>query len=193
VSPGAEGSLGHGSVTQLIQQWRSGTPEALNDLVPYIYQELHRLAAGYLRRERPDHTLQATALVNEVYLRLAGAAAPHVENRKHFYGVTARLMRQILIDHARRHLTDKRGEGAITLSLDEALTCSVSTAEGFTALDEALEQLAAVDVRKARTVELRFFTGLTVEETAEVMGESVASVYRDMRFALAFIARQLQS
>ncbi|HWC96158.1 MAG TPA: ECF-type sigma factor [Candidatus Sulfopaludibacter sp.] len=162
----------------------------LDELVPRIYRELHLLASSYLRRERAGHTLQPTALVNEVYLRLA-ASSPHFQDRKHFYGVAARLMRQVLVDHARKHLSDKRGAGVVNLSLDEALCYSDSHAAEFTALDQALDKLAAVDERKARAVELRFFTGLTIEETAEVMGASVASVSRDMRFALAFLSRQL--
>jgi RNA polymerase sigma factor (TIGR02999 family) len=189
----AERALDAGSVTQLLEQWRNGETSALSQLVPYIYQELHQLASSYLRRERPDHTLQPTALVNEVYLRLAGSAAPNVTNRKHFYGIAARLMRQILVDHARKQLTGKRGDGQVPVSLNEALTYSVARAAEFTALDEALDRLAAIDERKARAVELRFFTGLSMEETADVLGTSVVSVYRDLRFATAFLGGQLEA
>ena len=182
-----------GSVTHLLDQWRSGETAALSELVPYIYQELHQLAAHCLRRERNDHTLQPTALVHEVYLRLAGSAAPNVQNRKHFYAIASRLMRQILVDHARRHTADKRGSGSVMLPLDEALTYSDVRAAEFSALDEALDRLAAIDDRKARAVELRFFTGLSIEETADVLGTSVVSVHRDLRFATAFLAGQLEA
>jgi len=182
-----------GDITLLLQQWREGRTEVLNDLVPFIYGELHQLAARALSQERPGHTLQPTALVNEVWLRLAGKSIPNLQGRRHFYAVAARLMRQILVDHARRHLTGKRGEGAVTLSLDDAFAYSSSSAAEFTALDQALERLAAIDERKARMVELRYFTGLTVEETAEVTGLSVVSVYRDMAFATAFLSGQLKT
>jgi RNA polymerase sigma factor (TIGR02999 family) len=189
----ADCPLDPGSVTHLLDQWRSGETSALSDLVPYIYQELHQLAASCLRHERSDHTLQPTALVHEVYLRLAGSAAPNVQNRQHFYAIAARLMRQILVDHARRHTADKRGSGTIALSLDEAVSYSEMRAAEFTALDQALDRLAAIDERKARAVELRFFTGLSMAETADVLGTSVVSVHRDLRFATAFLAGQLEA
>jgi RNA polymerase sigma factor (TIGR02999 family) len=180
-----------GDVTQLLQQWRAGSPEALDELIPYIYGELHQLARNVLGQERPGHTLQPTALVNEVYLRLAGKSIPDLPSRHHFYRVAARLMRQILVDHARRHLTKKRGEGARPIALDGEFTYCVSSAAEFTALDQALERLAQIDERKARIVELRFFTGLTAEETAEMMGLSTITVYRDLSFATAFLGEQL--
>src|SRR5262245_58019896 len=130
-----ESPITDGSITTLLQHWQDGESAALERLLPYIYDELHQLASIYLRRERPGHTLQPTALVNEVYLRLAGSRAPDVESRKQFYGVAARLMRQVLVDHARKHLAAKRGQGAPMLSLDEALTYSADCAEQFTALD----------------------------------------------------------
>jgi len=181
-----------GEVTALLEQWRQGRGEALDELVPYIYAELHRLATHELHQERAGHTLQPTALVNEVYLRLAGGAAPALENRRHFYAIAARLMRQILVDHARRHLSGKRGEGAPLLSLDDALGGPATSALEFTALDEALERLAQIEERKARLIELRYFTGLSIEECAGVIGVSVASVYRDLAFATAFLGRQLK-
>lgn len=190
---GLESGLDAGSVTRLLEQWRAGEEAALSQLVPYIYQELHQLAESYLRRERSGHTLQPTALVHEVYLRLAGAGAPDVRNRSHFYGVAARLMRQILVDHARKHLAGKRNEGAVAVPLDEALAYSADRAAEFTALDEGLDRLEAIDPRKARAVELRYFTGLTMEETAEALGVSLVSVYRDLRFATAFLAGHLES
>ncbi len=182
-----------GEVTVLLQQWRDGQASALEELVPFIYRELHGLAMSSLRRERSGHTLQPTALINEVYLRLAGSSAPKLENRRHFYSVAARLMRQILVDHARRHLSEKRGAGQPLASLEEAFAYSSTKAAEFSALDQALERLAKVDERKARVVELRFFTGLTMEEIAEVLGVSVVSIYRDMRFATAFLAQQLKT
>jgi len=182
-----------GQVTQLLQQWRDGSPEALDELIPYIYSELHQLARNVLNQERPGHTLQPTALVNEVYLRLAGKSIPDLPSRRHFYSVAARLMRQILVDHARRHLTQKRGEGVRPIPLDAELSYSSASAAEFTALDEALERLAQVDERKARIVELRFFTGLTAEETAELLGVSLITVYRDLSFATAFLGEQLES
>jgi len=182
-----------GEVTVLLQQWREGSASALENLVPFIYRELHGLAMSSLRRERSGHTLQPTALINEVYLRLAGGTAPKLENRRHFYSVAARLMRQILVDHARRHLSEKRGSGQPMASLEEAFAYSSSRAAEFTSLDQALERLAKVDERKSRVIELRYFTGLTMEEIAEVLEVSVISIYRDMRFATAFLARQLSA
>src|SRR3954462_2709880 len=150
-----------GSITQLLQGWREGRAEALDALLPYIYDELHSLASSYLRREQPGHTLQPTALVNELYLRLAGARPPDVDGRRHFYGVAARLMRQILVDHARRNLAEKRGGAMTPLSLDSSFAYSVERASDFAALDDALEALARINARSARVVELRFFTGLS--------------------------------
>ena len=180
-------------ITLRLQQWRDGHAEALDDMVPYIYEELHQLAKRALRRERPEHTLQPTALVNEVYLRLAGKSIPNLVSRHHFYSLAARLMRQILVDHARRHLSSKRGQKSVHISLADALEYSAASAAEFTALDQALERLAKIDERKAQIVELRFFAGLTVEETAEVIGISVVSVYRSLAFATAFLAEQLES
>jgi RNA polymerase sigma-70 factor (ECF subfamily) len=180
-----------GDVTQLLEQWRDGRAEALDELIPYIYGELHQLARSALSQERTGHTLQPTALVNEVYLRLAGSRIPDLPSRRQFYGVAARLMRQILVDHARRHLSEKRGEGTRHIALDAALTYSSSSAAEFTALDEALERLAEVHERKARIIELHFFTGLTVQETAELLGLSQITVHRDLSFATAFLGEQL--
>jgi len=189
----AEEGPSTGSVTHLLQQWRSGSADALEALVPYIYNELHQLASSYLRRERPGHTLQPTALVHELYLRLAGQRPPDVAGRRHFYGVVARLMRQILVDHARKHLARKRGVAATPLSLEEALCYSTDRAAEFAALDDAIEMLSRINQRSARVVELRFFTGLTVEETSAVIGVSANSVHRDLRFALAFLSQQLKT
>jgi RNA polymerase sigma-70 factor (ECF subfamily) len=182
-----------GSITHLLQQWREGKSEALESLLPYIYDELHQLASSYLRREHPGHTLQPTALVHELYLRLAGARPPDVEGRRHFYGVAARLMRQILVDHARRNLAEKRGGPAAPLALNEGLAYSTERAADFAALDDALDLLARINERSARVIELRFFTGLSVEETAALLSVSEVSVYRDQRFAIAFLSDQLKS
>jgi RNA polymerase sigma factor (TIGR02999 family) len=182
-----------GSITHLLQQWREGHTDALEALLPYIYDELHQLASSYLRREHPGHTLQPTALVNELYLRLAGARPPDVDGRRHFYGVAARLMRQILVDHARRNLAEKRGGPVSPLSLDEGLAYSTERAADFAALDDALDLLARINERSARVIELRFFTGLSVDETAALLSVSDVSVYRDQRFAIAFLSDQLKS
>lgn len=181
-----------GSITHLLQQWREGHADALDALLPYIYDELHQLASSYLRREHQGHTLQPTALVNELYLRLAGARPPDVDGRRHFYGVAARLMRQILVDHARRNLAAKRGGPATPVSLDEAFTYSVERAADFAALDDALDALSHINQRSARVIELRFFTGLSVQETAALLDVSEVSVYRDQRFAIAFLSGQLK-
>jgi RNA polymerase sigma factor (TIGR02999 family) len=180
------------AITQRLEEWREGRTEAFDAIVPFIYAELHRLAERALHHERPGHTLQPTALVNEVYMRLIGSRIPKLDGRRQFYALAARTMRQILVDHARRHLAGKRGSRPVHLPLDEALEYSVENAAAFSALDQALERLAQIDERKARLVELRYFTGLTVEETADVAGIGVASVYRDLAFATAFIGQQLE-
>jgi RNA polymerase sigma factor (TIGR02999 family) len=182
-----------GSITHLLQQWREGRTDALDALLPYIYDELHGLASSYLRREHVGHTLQPTALVHELYLRLAGARPPDVDGRRHFYGIAARLMRQILVDHARRNLAEKRGGALAPLSLDESFAYSVERAAEFAALDDALDALARINERAARVVELRFFTGLSVEEAAALLNVSEVTVHRDQRFAIAFLSNQLKS
>ena len=180
-------------ITERLQQWSEGDVGALDDMVPWIYGELHRLAESALRIEKPGHTLQPTALVNEVYLRLAGKGIPSLASRRNFYALAARTMRQILVDHARRELAGKRGERAPHVPLDEAFSYSGARAAEFTALDQALERLARFDERKARVIELRYFTGLTVEETADLLGMSMVTVNRDLNFATAFLADQLQT
>lgn len=180
-----------GDITRLLREWRGGNASALDEMVPHIYGELRELANSCLRRERSTHTLQPTALVNEVYLRLAGRSAPNLDNRKQFYAIAARLMRQILVDHARRHLAVKRGEGVTVLSLDQPLAYTVAQASEFSALDEALDELAKLDQRKARVIELRYFGGLTVEEISGVLGVAEITIHRDVRFATAWLAEQL--
>lgn len=178
-------------ITALLRDWRNGDEQALERLIPLVNDELRRLAARYLRRERPDHTLQPTALVNEAWLQLIGQQQDW-QSRAHFMGVAARLMRRILVDHARTHAAMKRGQGAAALPLDEALAVPGSTAPDVIALDDALHDLAKLDERKSRIIELRYFGGLSMEEMAEVMSLSVATLRREMRLAEAWLGRQMQ-
>lgn len=178
-------------VTRLLLDWSKGDRAALDQLMPVVYRELHKIATAYLRGERTEHTLQPTALINEAYLRLTHQSFPEWEGRKHFYGVAAQLMRQVLVEHARSHGAAKRGGGAAKLSLDEALDCSRDQAAALVELDEALTTLAGFDERKARVIELRYFGGLSVEETAGVLGLSVATVGREQRLAQAWLHREL--
>jgi RNA polymerase sigma factor (TIGR02999 family) len=161
-------------------------------LLPLVYAELRRLAASYLRRERPDHTLQPTALVHEAYLRLVDQTQARWQNRAHFLGVAAQMMRRILVDHARGHRAEKRGGDFQILSLDENIDVSGERAADLVALDEALKRLAELDPQKSRVVELRFFGGLSVEETAEVLGVSAPTVKRQWRMAKAWLYGQVQ-
>lgn len=179
-------------VTQLLLAWRNGAAGALEQLTPLVYDELRRLAARYVGRERADHTLQATALVNEAYLQLINqqqVAQVDWQSRAHFIGIAARLMRQILVDHARAHAAAKRGAGAAALPLAEAIAVP---APNVIALDDALRDLAKLDERKSRIIELRYFGGLSMDEIAEVTGLSVATLRRDMRMAEAWLGRQIQ-
>ncbi|MEO6725808.1 MAG: sigma-70 family RNA polymerase sigma factor [Blastocatellia bacterium] len=178
-------------VTQLLIDWRKGDQAALDQLVPLIYQELHKIAGGYLSRERSGHTIQPTALIHEAYLRMVAQQMPEWQNRKHFFGVAAQLMRQILVENARSHSAAKRGAGEQNLPLEEALVYSTERPGDLVALDDALNSLAALDPRKSRMVELRFFGGLSLEETAEVMGVSIPTVVREMRLAQAWLHREM--
>jgi RNA polymerase sigma-70 factor, ECF subfamily len=180
------------NITQLLAQWGAGDEAALSQLMPVVYQELRKIADGYLRRERGDHTLQPTALINEAYLRLIDQSMPHWQNRAHFYGVAAQLMRQILVEHARAQMAQKRGGGAQAVELEEALTYAPERAAELVELDDALKALAEFDERKSRLIELRYFGGLSVEETAHVMGISEATVSRDQRLAQAWLRQALQ-
>jgi RNA polymerase sigma factor (TIGR02999 family) len=177
-------------VTRLLQDFRSGKQAALDSLMPVVYAELRRIAAGYLAGQR-GHTLQPTALIHEAYLRLAGRNVPEWQDRAHFFAVSATIMRQILVDHAREKLTAKRGEGAVRVELDERLTPSDERPDALVALDDALRTLAGFDERRAKVLELRFFGGLSVEETAEALGISVATVGREARLAEAWLLREL--
>ena len=178
-------------VTQMLIDWGRGDPSAQDRLMPLVYDELHRLAERYLRRERPDHTLQATALVHEAYLRLVDQTQAHWQDRAHFIGIAACLMRQILVQHARAHQAAKRGHGGRKLSLDEAAGWSDEHPLDLVALDDALRTLATLDPEKSRIVELRFFGGLTVEETAEVLGLSPRTVHRAWDLTKAWLRREL--
>lgn len=179
------------NVTALLVAWSQGDEQARDQLLPLVYDELREIAHRYLSRERRDHTLQTTALVHEAYLRLIDQHAVQWQNKAHFFGVAAQLMRRILIDYARSHQTAKRGQGAIKLSLDEAIDVADERAADLLALNEALESLAKFDPQKSRVVELKFFGGLTVEETAEVLGVSIPTVVRQWRLAKAWLYQEL--
>ena len=178
-------------VSELLADWNKGDPEAREALMPLVYDELRKLAASHLRRERNDHTLQPTALVHEVYLRLAEQKNVQWQDKSHFFGVTARLMRRILVDHARSHLADKRGSGLPKVALNEAIAMSRERPAELLALDESLTRLAATDLQQSKTVELRVFAGLTIEQTAEVLGISPATVKRDWNLAKAWLMREI--
>ena len=178
-------------VTRLLIEWNQGSQAAIDLLVPLVYKELRNLAQHYLRGERAAATLQPTALVHEAYLRLVSQDLPDWESRSHFFGVAAHLMRQILVDHARRQNSVKRGSGAAKASLDEALNFAPERSAEILALDDALESLAKVDERKVRIVELRFFGGFSVEETAQALNLSVATIGREQRLAEAWLHREM--
>jgi RNA polymerase sigma factor (TIGR02999 family) len=180
-------------VTRLLHDWRDGDRAALEKLTPLVYDELRRLAAHYLRGERTDHTLQGTALVHEAFIRLVGQSDLALQSRAHFFGIAARLMRQILVDHARRHAAAKRGGGERDLSIEEAAVFSPQRAANLVALDEALLELAEFDARKSRIIELRYFGGLSIEEIGEAEGIAVATVRRQMRTAEAWLHREMSS
>ena len=178
-------------VTQLLQSWSEGNQEALDKLVPLVHAELHRLARHYMSNERPGHTLQTTELVNEAYVRLIDWKNVRWQNRAHFFGVAAQIMRRILVDFARSRASAKKGGGTQYVSLSEAMTISPERGEDLIALDDALESLSELDSRKSRIVELRFFGGLSVEETAEVLKISARTVMRDWGLAQAWLYREL--
>ena len=180
-------------VTDLLVHWSEGDQEALNKLIPLVYDELHKLASRYLRRERSDHTLQTTAVVHEAYLKLVNQRDANFENRLHFFAVAAQIMRRILVDYARRHHASKRGGDLYKLSLDEALVTSEEKGADLLALDEALERLAAIDPRQSRVVELRIFAGLTLEETAQALNISPSTVRREWSMAKAWLHRQIKN
>jgi RNA polymerase sigma factor (TIGR02999 family) len=179
-------------VTGLLAAWSGGDAQALEALTPVVYDELRRIAGRYLRRERPGHTLQGTEIVHEAYLRLVNQRV-HWQNRAHFYGIAAQFIRRILVDHARNRQAQKRGAGGVKLSLDEAIATPERRDIDLVKLDDALSDLAKLDSQQARIVELRYFAGLSVEETAEVVGISPATVKRDWTTAKAWLYRALSA
>jgi RNA polymerase sigma-70 factor (ECF subfamily) len=180
-------------ITGLLVDWSNGDQAALDRLVPLVEQELHRLAHIYMRRENPDHTLQTTALVNEAYLKLVDQTKTRWQNRAHFYAIAATIMRRILLNHARDRQREKRGGKIVQVSLSEAAVVFLEKTEELIALDEALLRLAALDERKSRVVELRYFGGLDVDETAEVLNISTITVMRDWKFAKAWLSREIDN
>ena len=180
-------------VTALLGELSKGKPEAADRLIPVVYNELRRLADSYMRREREGHTLQATALVHEAYMKLVEQRSVNWQSRAHFFGIAAQIMRRLLVDHARGRLRDKRGGGQFLVPLDDALVFSPEQSSAMVELDGALDRLAAMDPRQARIVELRFFAGLTVEEAAEVMGISPKTVKRDWSVAKAWLHGELKA
>jgi RNA polymerase sigma factor (TIGR02999 family) len=178
-------------VTRLLLRWRTGDSACLDELLPLVHNELHRIARRYMRGEPAGHTLQTTALVNEAYLRLVDQSQVNWQNRAHFFGIAARLMRQILVDHARAGRRNKRGGGDALLPLDEAFVVSPAKSSELVALDDALSALEQFDARKARVVEMRYFGGMSVEETAEALGVHTNTVIRDWDLARRWLRREI--
>jgi RNA polymerase sigma factor (TIGR02999 family) len=178
-------------ITQLLQSWSQGDEAAIDKLMPLVYDELHRMARRYMSNENPGHTLQATALVNEAYLRLVNTSTANWQSRTHFFAVSAQVMRRILVDWARSRQAAKRGNDVHALELDEALAVPLRTGTDLVAVDDALKTLALLDSRKSQIVELRFFGGLSVKETAEVLKVSEETVHRDWRLAKSWLRREL--
>jgi RNA polymerase sigma-70 factor, ECF subfamily len=182
-----------GEVTVLLAKLTQGNEEAAGKLIPLVYSEMRRLAGAYMRRERSDHTLQPTALVNEAYLKLVEQRGVDWQSRSHFFGIAAQVMRRILVDHARGHLRDKRGGGQKPVPIDQALVFAPEQSEEILKLNEALDRLTKLDERQGKIVELRFFGGLTVEQTAELMGISPKTVKRDWSMAKAWLHGEMKT
>ena len=180
-----------GDITRLLARWGHGDGEAFEALVPIVYEELRKLADHYLRQERPDHTLQPTALVHEAYMRLAGIQDMQLQNRAHFYGAAAQIMRRVLVDHSRQRRALKRGGPDVVVPLDETIDAAITDGTDLVALDEALDALDAIAPARARVVELRYFGGLSVEETAEYLGVAPVTVKRHWAFARAWLFNRL--
>jgi RNA polymerase sigma factor (TIGR02999 family) len=178
-------------ITELLVRWRGGDQQALDDLVPLVYTELRQIAHYYLQRERSDHTLQSTALVHEAYVRLVGHNVPQWQDRAHFFGVAARVMRQILVEYARSRQAAKRGGGVCKVTLEEGIEVPTPMDIDVIMLDDALKNLAHLDVQQSRIVELRFFAGLSIEDTSEVLGISPATVSREWTSARAWLHREM--
>lgn len=185
------GHTGSHQVTDLLARWRSGDRGALDALMPLVYDELRKLARHYLRQERPDHTLQSTELVHEAFMRMVGQNPPEWQSRAHFYGVAARLMRQILVDHARKQRAGKRGGDSLKLTLNEGIAGAPENSLDILALDDALNRLTELSRQQSQIVELRFFSGLSIEDTSEVMGISPATVKRHWTTARAWLFREM--
>jgi|ERR1041385_2216748 RNA polymerase sigma factor (TIGR02999 family) len=181
----------HEDITRLLHAWSDGDKASLDKLIPIVYEELRRQASRYLRRENAGHTLQTTALVNEAYVRLVDQGNVRWQNRAHFFGIAAQLMRRILVDHARAKLSAKRGGGGVRITLEDDLASQKARDVELLALDEALTKLAQLDEQQAKVVELRFFSGLNVKETAEALGISPATVKRDWSVAKAWLRREI--
>jgi len=179
-------------VTCLLAEWAKGNAQALEQLTPLVYRRLRQLAASYLRKERQGHTLQPTALVHEAYLRLVDQTSPNWQNRSHFYGVASRLMRQILVDHARQKRAHKRAGTKVRVSLDQVLSSQKERSAELIALDISLSALEKIDARKCKAVELRYFGGLSLEETARALDVSLITVRRDLKMAEAWLQREMQ-
>lgn len=182
---------GSRQVTELLVRWRKGDRQALDALIPLVYEELRRIAQHFLQREKPGHTLQSTALVHEAYVRMVGQNLPEWQSRAHFFGIAAQLMRQILVDHARARQAAKRGGDVFKLSLDESTAMPEQRDLDLIALDDALKSLTELDPQQSRIVELRYFAGLTIEDTSEVLGISPATVKRDWATARAWLQREM--
>jgi RNA polymerase sigma factor (TIGR02999 family) len=180
-----------GDVTQLLAQWGQGDRAALDAATRIVYAELRKIAEGYLQRERSEHTLQPTALIHEAYLRLAAGESPNFENRRKFFAFSARLMRQILVDHARATRSQKRGGGVVKVPMNEAMDYVPDRAHEFLALNEALDGLAQLSPRKAQVIELRYFGGLSMEETAQILDVSIATISREQRMAEAWLSQAM--
>ena len=178
-------------ITQILHDWNDGDAEAGERLLPFVYQELKRNARFLMLRERSDHTLQPTALVHEAYLKLIDQQQVEWQNRAQFFALSAQIMRNILVDYARKNMAGKRGGGARKISLEDVITQSTERAEELVVLDEALQELAKFDARKSRIIELRYFGGLNLEEIEEVVGISIATIRRDMRFAEAWLYKRM--
>jgi len=182
---------GSRQVTELLVRWRKGDRQALDALIPLVYEELRRIAQHFLQREKPGHTLQSTALVHEAYVRMVGQNLPEWQSRAHFFGIAAQLRRQILVDHARARQAAKRGGDVFKISLDESTALPEQRDLDLIALDDALKSLTELDPQQSRIVELRYFAGLTIEDTSEVLGISPATVKRDWATARAWLQREM--
>lgn len=185
--------MSENTVTQMLIAWNNGEESALHQLLPIVERQLRQIAHNYMRRERGNHTLQTSALVNEAYVKLIDQRDVHWQNRSHFFALSAQIMRRILLNHARDRLADKRGKGAEHVDLDEAIVLTKEKSAELIALDEALERLAAFDKTKSRIVELRYFGGMTLEETAEALGIAPVTVSVNWRLAKAWLAREIRS